>query len=134
MQLSTTPDEGKLRRFGAIWLPLALLLLFRSARQSPFAPILLVFAAVVFLVALVFPRTLRPVFVGLMYLTAPMGYVVSRVLLTLVYFLVVTPLGWFRRRRADVLGIAFDRSASTYWKNSRPGARSVASYFRQSNE
>ena len=134
MQLPAPPDEGKLRRFGAIWLPLALLLLFRSVRQSPFAPAVLVIAAVVFLVALGSPRVLRPVFIGLTYLTAPIGYVVSRVLLTIVYFLVVTPLGWFRRRRADVLGVAFDRSAPTYWKNSRPGARSVASYFRQSNE
>lgn len=134
MRILTTPTDAQLRQFGAIWLPLALLLLYRSVRQSPFAPALLVGAGITLVLALIFPRALRPVFVGLTYLTTPIGFVISRVLLTMVYLLVVTPLGLWRRRQTDVLGVKFDPSAPSYWKNSRHTTRSVASYFRQSNE
>jgi len=77
------------------------------------------------------PALRRPMFVGWMYAAYPVGLVVSHVLLGLVYFGVVTPIGLLMKAvRYDPLARRFDRSATTYWiaRERTPGVRR---YFRQ---
>jgi hypothetical protein len=134
MDKRTDPTLGQLRLFGALWTPMVLVLLALRWQRPPFSWILVGFAIVSFVAALVRPGVLRPLFWLLGVVTAPIGYFVSRVVLTIVFFAIVMPLGLLRRRRVDVLGLRFDRTAATYWQN-RPGhPRDVGSYFRQSDE
>jgi hypothetical protein len=68
---------------------------------------------------------------GLTLLTYPIGLVVSYVLMAIVYFVILTPLGWLRRAfGGDPLQRRFDRDASSYW-TPREGAPELESYFRQ---
>jgi hypothetical protein len=77
------------------------------------------------------PPLRRPVFVGWMYAAYPIGFVVSHVLLGLVYFGVVTPIGLLMRAVGhDPMARRFDRSAPTYWI-ARERAADVTRYFRQ---
>jgi len=77
------------------------------------------------------PGLRRPMFVGWMYAAYPMGFIVSHLLLGLVYFGVVTPIGLVMRAVGhDPMARRFDRAASTYWV-AREQAPDVKRYFRQ---
>lgn len=84
------------------------------------------------LAGLLRPALVRPVFVGSMLLTFPIGWVVSRVILALMFFGMFTPLALlFRLTGRDALRLRRNPGASTYWSN-KPSAPDMRSYFRQS--
>ena len=88
------------------------------------------FAVVVGVTGLLVPRAVKPIFVGWMIAAFPIGWVVSRVALGAIYFLVITPLAQvFRMSGRDVLRLRRQRR-DTYWlpKRQPDGARE---YFRQ---
>ena len=95
-------------------------------------------AYVFWALALLFPavyygvRPLRvPLFRGWMTLVFPIGWVVSHVILIIVYYLVVTPIGLLLRLFGhEPMKRRFDRNASSYWVERRP-AENVSRYFRQ---
>lgn len=128
------PDRKTLSGFSEAWMfaigmvaaPLALL------RGHPQAAALLWGGAIAGrAVGLVRPTALRPVFLALTLATYPIGWVVSNLALALTYFLVVTPIGaWRRRSGRDPLARAIDQEAESYWIPYRPDGDS-ASYFRQ---
>jgi hypothetical protein len=75
---------------------------------------------------------LRFVFVGLSYATRPIGIVVSYVVLALVYYLALTPIGLtMRLLRHDPLSRRFVPDAESYW-SPRSQSKPVESYFDQS--
>jgi hypothetical protein len=128
------PDRRTLRQFAAIWLCVFLFLGTWSAwKGGAVAPgILWGLGLLVGLPGLAFPSVARPVYVGMMLVSAPIGWVVSHVLLAVVYFVLFAGLGLvFRLCGRDRLRIRFDRGAATYWnvRRSRPDA---ARYFRLS--
>jgi hypothetical protein len=60
----------------------------------------------------------------------PIGFVLSHVLMAIIYYLVITPIGLlFRLIGRDPLGKRLDRNAATYW-HERRAARPAASYFK----
>lgn len=74
---------------------------------------------------------LRLLYVGLSYATYPIGFLVSSLVLVLIYYAVLTPIGLILRLCGhDALGRRFDPNIPSYW-HQRPGPRSPASYFRQ---
>lgn len=78
------------------------------------------------------PVFLRPVFVGSLIVTFPLGWLVSHLLLALLFFGIFTPLGLlFRVLGRDALALKIRPEQSTYWTD-KPPARDAASYFRQS--
>src|SRR5262249_9638530 len=78
---------------------------------------------------LVWPRLLRPAFVGRLVPTLPVGWLVSRVALGLLFFGLFTPLAlWFRVIGRDVLGLEARAEVPTYWKVKPPPVDS-RSYF-----
>lgn len=72
----------------------------------------------------------RPLYLGWMHAVYPLGWVVSHVILGLLYFAVLTPIGLVMRvLRRDALQLPFDRSARSYWT---PRKRATSDrYFRQ---
>lgn len=62
------------------------------------------------------PAVLRPVHKLWMGLAFVLGWFMSRLILSLVYYLVLTPIGLAMRVRGkDFLNKKIDREASTYW-------------------
>ncbi len=73
---------------------------------------------VVFLFAgILTPMLLRPVYIFWMLLALALGTVVTRVIITIVFYLMITPTGWIRRTFAtrDPLGLRPDPRLKTYW-------------------
>lgn len=138
------PDRATLRQFG--WISLVAFaalgaltwytgkLLFWSVSASAAQTTSYVMWAVAGLsavLALIAPGALRPLYVALMLIALPIGFVLSHVILALVYYGVFTPIGLFMRLIGrDALERRFDRQASTYWVR-RETDIDAKRYFRQ---
>ena len=129
------PSTKQLRQFAGIWFPAFCGLVGWSiARNTGYwheVEIGWAIAGIISIAGLVFPPLIRPIFVGLILLTYPIGWVVSHVLLGLIFYGVVTPIGLLLRATGhDSLNLNPPQGPSM-WK--RPvGKTGAASYLRQS--
>jgi Saxitoxin biosynthesis operon protein SxtJ len=88
-------------------------------------------AALCGILRFVAPRWLRPLYVGLMAVSMPIGFVMSHVVVGVVFFGVVTPIALiFRLLGRDPMRRKFDRDAKTYWTR-RSAIVDVMRYYRQ---
>ena len=72
----------------------------------------------------------RILFVTLSIVFVPIGFIISHVLIAVIYYVVLTPIALvFRLTGRDVLGRRPDPAKTSYW-HQRDGARSPASYFK----
>jgi saxitoxin biosynthesis operon SxtJ-like protein len=79
----------------------------------------------------VWPETVRYVYIAVMVATYPLGWLMSHIVLGVIYYGVFTPLAlWFRLTGRDVLQRRFDPAAYTYWQPRRP-APPASQYLRQ---
>ena len=124
----------ELRNFGllvgAVLVALGLLFLLRGKARYPY---FLTPGVLLLVLGAVFPRGLRYAYVAWMCLAIVVGFVVSTVILTLFFILVITPIGLTARLLGkDFLRLKLDRRESTYWisRKSRP-PRSPAEYGQQ---
>jgi protein-S-isoprenylcysteine O-methyltransferase Ste14 len=138
------PDRATLRQFGWIslvafaalggltWYTHKFLLwsVSPSAAQTT-AYVLWVVAGVSAVLALIAPGTLRPLYVALMLIALPIGFVLSHVIMAILYYAIFTPVGLFMRLIGrDALERRFDRQARSYWVP-RPTNVDPKRYFRQ---
>lgn len=92
--------------------------LLRGHAVRPWA---LAVAAVLLLAALVRPRWLRPVNRAWMGFGAVANAIVTWVLMALMFYLVITPLGWaLRWTGRDLLRLRLDPALRSYWLERRP--------------
>jgi hypothetical protein len=76
------------------------------------------------LLAWAFPRAFRPIYRGAMTASFHMGQVMGKVMLTLLFLLVLTPLGLLLRLSGkDLLGLRRKPDAKTYWHASKPAGK-----------
>ena len=77
------------------------------------------------------PRMLRPLFLCLSVVTSPIGFVVSHLLLAVVFFFVFTPIGFCMRLVGfDPLERKIEKQRTSYWQK-RTIVTDVGRYFRQ---
>jgi hypothetical protein len=110
-----TPRD--LRKFGlvvgGVFLGLGLLFLLR---HKPWWPWFVWPGAPLVVLGAILPRSLKWVYVAWMTLAMLMGAVVSTVLLVLLFFLVVTPIGLVARLAGkDFLSLKLQPGAASYW-------------------
>lgn len=131
--INKNPSPRELSQFGIIWLPALLLLLiflFTWRLENRFWTFSLsVLAGISITLGVIQPIVLKHVFVGLQYLTWPIGFIVSYVLLATVFFFLITPLGLLMR----LFGynpLDYYRRVGSMWHAKQP-IIDQASYFRQ---
>lgn len=142
IDLDLIPGEKKLRQFGFIALgALALLAGWIYWRKTLFglavepagavASALLAVGSLSGLFSALWPRANQPLYVLLALVSFPIGYVLSHVVLGIIFYLVLTPLGlFFRLVGRDPLSRRFDPEAESYW-TSHAGTKDDERYFRQ---
>jgi hypothetical protein len=127
------PDERQLRQFAWISLvgfPVLGVLLWRAHGTPLSAMVLSAFGVLVWLVGLLEPKRIRFVYVALLAISVPIGWVVSNLLLRAVFYGVVTPVGLvFRLVGRDALSLRRPQGPS-YWRNLE-AQEDATSYFRQ---
>jgi len=130
-QLSTSPRS--LRKFGllvgGVFLVLGCWFLYR---QKPVWPYLLTPGALLVLGALIVPGSLKHVYVAWMSLGFALGFVVSNVILTIFYYLILTPIGLIARICGqDFLSLKRKPAATSYWVMKPITARAPLEYEQQ---
>ena len=134
IRINKNPKGRQLVVFGLAWLVIlaASGWIWRGRGHQCAAEVLGILSLAVPIAGVIYPPFLKGVYLGLSYATYPIGFVVSHVVLAVLYFLVLTPVGLTMRLfRHDPLAKKFDMNARTYWvtreKKGEPG-----SYFNQS--
>jgi len=119
LEINRNPSRRDLAVFGILFLLFSGLvgagLWFRSGHHEAARIVWIAGAA---LTALFFavPPIRKPIYLGWIYLTFPIGFVLSHVILGAVFYLVFTPLGLIMRLFGhDPLRRRFDPVAGSYW-------------------
>jgi hypothetical protein len=128
------PTAKILRQFAGAWLVFISALgahqwLVRGHERAGQA--LIAAALAIGLPGLVKPVAVRWLFVAAMVLTFPIGWVVSQLMLAIMFYLIITPVAvFFRLRGRDVLACKPAPGRASFWteKSTRQDARS---YLRQ---
>src|ERR1041385_2576108 len=130
-QLKT--GKRDLRKFGStvggVLVVLGVLLFLRQKSNYSYffwpGIALLVFAAVC-------PAALKQIYIGWMTMAFVLGFIVSHVILTLFFFLIITPVGLAARcLRKDFLSLTRDRQSVSYWIHRHDPPKTLADYERQ---
>jgi hypothetical protein len=134
IHIDRNPAPSKLRWFGLL-LGIFLLLvggILRWRWNLPTAGLALwIFAAVIVPAYYLLPAMQKPLYLGWMYATLPMGLAVSYVVLAVIYFGVLMPIGLLvRLTSGDPLRRRLEPAAATYWVPHQPPANQQR-YFRQ---
>jgi hypothetical protein len=128
------PPRRQLRQFAGLFLVVFLgLAAWRwfGGRPDAWAVGLATAAIVVGVMGLVLPAAVRPIYTAWMVAAFPIGWTVSRAVLGVVFFLVITPIGWtFKLMGRDLLWLR-RRDRQSYWLDKRQPA-GAREYLRQS--
>jgi hypothetical protein len=129
------PSERMLRQFAGLWI----IFFGAIAAQQEFirdrhglAIILAVLAVTIGPLGLALPRAIRPIYIGWMALAFPIGWTVSRLILSLLYYGMFTPVAlFFRATRRDTLCLKRPPSDTiTHWQP-KPRPSDPAQYLKQ---
>lgn len=134
IRIDRNPSRTSLRVFALLWMVFAgaaAFALWRRTGSVMPAAVVAAAAVVVPLAGELWPALVRWLYVALSVLTWPIGWVVSHLLLAVVYYLVLTPLGWILRAVGHVpQQHSPDPKRASYWTERRP-AEDARRYFRQ---
>lgn len=73
-------------------------------------------------VAVIYPKALAPVYKGWMKVGAVLGFINTRIILGLVFFVLILPMGLLMRIKTDPMNRKFDPKAASYRKPSQQAA------------
>jgi hypothetical protein len=132
--LPLKPTARALRQFAGAWLILFLAAgvhryVVRGQHQVGIAVGMM--AIVIGGLGLIRPAAVRWLFVGATVLAFPIGWVVSQIMLAVIYYGIITPLAlWFRLRGRDLLSRKPASNRTTFWTPKRT-PEDMGAYFRQ---
>ena len=132
--LNIKPDEKMLRQFGIIALfGFGIIGTIIWIKWNYWSATYIFWGAGIasFLLALIRPRLLLPLFVFLTVITFPIGFVISNIIIILLYYVLFTPIALlFKIIGRDPLSRHFDTEQKTYWMN-RNSNKAVSQRFKQ---
>ena len=124
---------GDLRKFGltvgGVFILLGVLLLLRHRSSYLF---FLGAGALLTAFGVIWPRALKYIYIAWMALAFALGFVMSNMILTLFFFLFVTPIGLLARLfQKDFLTRKCDKRAASYWIQYGGKVKTANTYERQ---
>ncbi len=132
IEINLQPSDRQVRQFAFICAIVLPLLGWLWGGDTPLIATLAVVGAAVALAGLIKPSLVKPLFLTLTFLTAPIGMVVGEVAMLIIFFGVFCPIGLvFRIAKRDALKLSIDPAKKSYWEEKKSPAK-VSSYFRQS--
>jgi len=133
IRIDRNPSRRQLAVFGLVWLVVFAALGGMALSQNGSAAAAVLWTAAVLIPAIgwLVPSFMRIVYLGMAYLTFPIGLVVSFVILAAIYYAVLTPIGLLMRLVGyDPMCRRRDANAASYWTSREP-VDDVRRYFRQ---
>ena len=143
IEINLRPDEKTLRQFGFIalvgfglvavlaWFEWLVFAVGLGAARPGVAGALAALSLLSGVFSLVYPKANLPIYVGLTLLSYPIGFVLSYVIMGILFYGLITPVGLiFKLIGRDALHRRFEPQAASYWVDPRP-RRSRDTYFKQ---
>lgn len=134
IRIEHNPSRKQLLLFGLLWLVFFSFwgaAAWRDSGKNWLALLLWSIALVIPVAGIIRSEVLRAVFVLASYITFPIGWILSSVVLAVLYYLVLTPIGVLLRLTGyDPMKRRFDRTAKTYWLARNPDTE-MERYFKQ---
>jgi hypothetical protein len=104
--------------------------LYYFEKSSPFYFIII--GGALLLLAIVYPNVLKPLNKVWMGLAIVLGFVMSRIILTVLFYLVLTPIGLLAKIFGKkFMNLKYDESAETYWEKRTIKEKNHLDYERQ---
>ena len=132
--LPLKPTARSLRQFAGAWLILFLAVgvhRYVARGQHQVGVAFGVMAFVVGGLGLIKPAAVRWLFVGATVLAFPIGWVLSQIMLAVMYYGIITPLAlWFRIRGRDLLSRKPAPNSASFWAPKHT-PEDMGAYFRQ---
>ena len=135
IELNLNPPKKDLRFFAAgqiifFWV-IAWMVYNRTGSFTPWPATILAVSTIVGVIGWVAPSAIRWIYAVWMIAVFPIGYVVSTIVMAIAWYLVISPIAWFRRTKGhDALQQEWDPNATTYWTTREPQTDSKR-YFKQ---
>jgi hypothetical protein len=127
----TNPSLKQLRQFGLLSLVLFPAIAWWWTGFGLWALGALGFGALFGILGFAKPILLKPIFLGSVIITRPIGLILGEVLILLIFAFAITPIALgFRCFKHDPLQRKIGSSSSSYWKKKIP-ARDFKTYYRQ---
>jgi hypothetical protein len=134
IRINTNLPTGQLRLFGGlltIFLIIGGWLLLNKTGSVATAVLLWCCAAGALITAWLAPGALRPVYIGISYVTLPVGILVSFLILASIFFFLLTPVALILKLFGrDALTRKFEPDRPSYWRR-RQSKKGSESYLRQ---
>lgn len=134
IELKSRPSRSDLRWFGPIllvWVALVGAIAYFRFDAPRVATILWIVGAPFPLLYFAVPAFRIPMYLGWMRALFPIGWLVSHLVLAMLFYAVVTPIALILRlARHDPLKRRWNRSATSYWTEHRTGG-DASRYLRQ---
>jgi hypothetical protein len=143
IEIDLRPDEHTLRQFGYIavvgfaflatiaWFEWLIFAFGLGAAKPVVVGTFLVLGVLSLGFSFAYPRANLPIYVGLAILAFPIGFVLSYVIMGVLFFGLITPVAlFFKLVGRDAMNRSFEPEADSYWVPAR-AARDRESYFKQ---
>ena len=134
LEINLSPSKRELKWFGLLmllWFGVIGGIVFATTRTFAIPNVLWTVGAVLCITYYAVRPLRKPLFMGWMNAAFPIGWTVSHLILAIVYFVVVTPIGLAMRLFGkNRMHPRLDREADSYWIRHRTGG-DTARYFRQ---
>lgn len=92
----------------------------------------LIFSPIFLILGLLLPQVLKPIQIVWMILAAILGWVMTRVILTILFYFIITPTGLLMKLIGkDVLSLKFNRNADSYWVSKEKPSFDKKNYEKQ---
>ena len=135
ISLNLKPSEKQLRDFGDIALCMCnivgLLLMWIADLPLKAFIVVCICGIAVYLLSRISLRLIRPVYIGLIVLTFPIGWIISHAVMAIFFYIVIGSVGLiFKLIKRDPLQRTFDPQAASYWIPYKHN-RTLKHYFHQ---
>ena len=135
IDINWNPDRKDIRSFGLIGLvvltAVSLVLFFVKGFSLKVSVIIFLLGVLVYLSSIISFKLTRLIYLGLTFLTFPIGLFISFVLMSIFYYCLITPLGiFFRSIGRDPLHRRFEPDMKSYWIE-RKKITDIKRYFHQ---
>lgn len=122
MDVNLKPNDKILKDFGIISLVMSIIIasLLHWVKSDPIAlstaGYIVAAGFIVFIMSLISVSLVKPIYIVLVFVTIPIGWVISHLVLGLFYYGMITPVAiYFKLIGRDVMCRKYDKQCDSYW-------------------
>lgn len=126
-------DKSDWKKFGMMMgIILAVIGFYLLWKKNNYAQYVFILAAAFSILGLVIPLALKPVYKAWMALSVIMGFIMTKVIMVIIFYLIVTPIGLVASLTGKkFLDMTIDKKAKSYWIARETLRKEKSDYERQ---